>query len=116
MQIVEIEKPKKKRPIVFELTVKISSQISVIASLYFVNKFFSRNSAYFKSDLRGWGKTRAAPIPQTHIFYTLTFNHFNDGTRALFFHKPIFYCSLLDFSPFFFILQKNSKSWIANDK
>lgn len=103
---------KVKQPV--ELIIKINSNISVIASLKFVKNFFLRNFAYFRSNLGAWGKFRTTEIPQVHIFYTLKFSHFSDGTYALFFHKPIFYCSLLDFSSIFFLFcQKNSKSWTA---
>lgn len=79
----------------YEISVKIDSKISIYATLAFVKKFFQRKSAYFQLKLRALGKSRSKEILQTHIYYLLDFNYFNDGTRALFFHKPIFYCSLV---------------------
>lgn len=91
-----------KRNVAF--TVKLSSSIIVTASLQFIKTFFQKQKIYFPSKLRAYGKLRENAIPQWHRYYSLQLSNITSGTYTLFYHKPVIFCSILDFSYIYLFL------------
>lgn len=89
--------------------VEINSFIKVTCSLQFIKTFFVEQKSFFPSLLRKWGKLRTTPKLQWHSCFILKFNCITSGTYALLHHKPIIFCSILDFSNIFIYFCKKSQ-------
>lgn len=86
-----------------------SSSITVVASIQSIKLFFTKQNSTFLSKLRKWGKIRSKAVLQSHTYFVLQFKSIKSGTYALFYHKPMIFCSILDFSAIFIYFCKTSQ-------
>lgn len=80
------------------IKVKVTSEIEVQASTKWLINKWTKNYIIESSPLRKDGKTRVQPIMQMLNFFSLKFESISDGTKCLYSHSPLMYCSVYDFS------------------
>ena len=98
------------------IRVIIDFEIEVFASVRWITKEWERCSIAEVSDYRKNGKTRPHPIPQVLEFFIYRFNDISDGTRCLYNHTPLLYCSIFDFSTIFnYFVKKLEKRLAKSD-
>ena len=100
----------------YYFVVKITEVIKVVASLEWLKKKWIHKRIVEFSKLRIGGKYRTVPKNQILDFYTLTLDEPTEGTKRLFLHESLLYCSHLDFSTIFhFFTKKMSQAGLAHN-
>ena len=100
----------------YYFVVNITDVIRVVASLEWLKSTWEHKSIVEFSKLRKGGKNRSIPKNQILDFFTLSFNEPTEGTKRLFQHESLLFCSHLDFSTIFhFFTKKVIKAGLAHN-
>ena len=91
----------------FFIKVIIDYKIIVFASTEWLKRKWTRKSIVEFSDLRKDGKHRVHPITQNLEFFSLNFNRLTEGTKSLYYHNSLIFCSHYDFSNIFHYFAKH---------
>ena len=91
----------------FFINIKINEEIEVLASLEWLKREWEIKHMAEQSLLRKGGKFGNAPKIQMLDFFTLTFPNISSGTKCLYSHTHIMYCSFCDFSTVFHFFAKH---------
>ena len=88
------------------IVVFITDLIKVVASTPWLTDKWTRESIVEFSSLRKGGKTRSHPITEVLEFFSFSFPNPTAGSKCLYCHGPLIYCSYLDFSNIFHFFAK----------
>ncbi len=100
---VENDNPK------MEIIVFVGNTIKVKCTRDFIVATFKPANFWFLSNLRSWNKIRTYAKYQQHVSYLLFFNRFSDGTKAFFYHRPLIFSALHDFSNILYFFIKSTQ-------
>jgi len=90
----------------FYFYVNIDSAISVKASTEWLKGKWESRQIVKSSYARKYGKQRTKQVTQIFYFFAISFDAPSAGTKSLFNHTPLMYCSLYDFSSVFHFFVK----------